>query len=88
MTAPLLSPLRRAALSIMVLMAVPASGQMADPRSGIRPEEKRSGYSFMSRETQAMQDDDLANPGTLWVLEGAALWRMAAGARGTGQQPI
>ena len=37
--------------------------------------ERRSGYDFMSRETRAMQDDDTANPGMLWVLEGEAAWK-------------
>ena len=46
----------------------------------IPPAERRSGYEFMSRETRAMQDDDTANPGSLWVLEGAALWNRKAGA--------
>ncbi len=36
----------------------------------------------MSRETRAMQDDDTANPGLLWVLEGEALWSAKAGAAG------
>jgi L-cysteine S-thiosulfotransferase len=44
--------------------------------------ERRSGYDSMSRETRAMQDDDTANPGLLWVLDGAALWKRAAGASG------
>ena len=35
----------------------------------------------MSRDTQAMQDDDTANPGMLWVLDGEALWN-AQGRRG------
>ena len=35
----------------------------------------------MSRETRAMQDDDTANPGMLWVLEGATLWDRKAGRR-------
>lgn len=35
---------------------------------------RRSGFEDMSRETQAMQRDDLQNPGMLWVQEGAALW--------------
>ena len=35
---------------------------------------RRSGFDDMSRETQAMQRDDLQNPGMLWVQEGAALW--------------
>lgn len=36
--------------------------------------ERRSGFDFMSRETQEMQRDDAANPGMLWVLEGENLW--------------
>ena len=44
--------------------------------------ERRSGYDFMSRETRAMQDDDTANPGMLWVLEGEALWSRKTGAAG------
>lgn len=38
-------------------------------------DERRSGYEFMSRESQAMQDDDAANPAMLWVLDGEALWK-------------
>lgn len=44
--------------------------------------ERRSGYHFMSRETRAMQDDDTANPGMLWVLEGSAQWSRKTGAAG------
>jgi L-cysteine S-thiosulfotransferase len=36
----------------------------------------------MSRETRAMQDEDATNPGMLWVLDGEALWKTAAGAAG------
>ena len=42
--------------------------------------ERRSGYSFMQPDTQAMQDDDIANPGMLWVLDGEALWKGKTGA--------
>jgi sulfur-oxidizing protein SoxA len=42
--------------------------------------ERRSGYSFMSPDTQAMQNDDTTNPGMLWVLDGEALWSSKAGA--------
>lgn len=41
--------------------------------------ERRSGYSFMSADTKAMQDEDTANPGMLWVLDGEALWNRKAG---------
>ena len=46
------------------------------------PADRKSGYDFMSRETRAMQDDDTANPGLLWVLEGETLWSRKAGAAG------
>jgi sulfur-oxidizing protein SoxA len=37
--------------------------------------ERRSGYEFMSRETRAMQDDEITGPAVLWLLDGEALWR-------------
>lgn len=43
---------------------------------------RRSGYALMNPEIRAMQDDDAANPGMLWVLEGEALWNAKAGAAG------
>ena len=46
----------------------------------IPSEQRRSGASFMAPETQAMQSDDTANPGMLWVLDGEALWTRKAGA--------
>jgi L-cysteine S-thiosulfotransferase len=42
--------------------------------------QRRSGYSFMTPDTQAMQNDDTANPGMLWVKDGEALWKTKAGA--------
>ena len=42
--------------------------------------ERKSGYEFMARETRAMQDDDTANPGMLWVLDGETLWNRKEGA--------
>ena len=44
--------------------------------------ERRSGFSFMSPDTQAIQNDDTANPGMLWVLDGEALWKSKIGAAG------
>src|SRR6202051_1024224 len=41
--------------------------------------DRKSGYDFMGRETRAMQDDDTANPGMLWVLDGEALWKRKTG---------
>jgi L-cysteine S-thiosulfotransferase len=45
----------------------------------ITPADRRSDYDFMSRDTQAMQDDDAANPAMLWVAEGKALWSRKEG---------
>ena len=61
-----------AGLCALVAAATAAAGEIA-------PSDRRSGYEFMSRETRAMQDDDSANPGLLWVLEGDALWKQKAG---------
>jgi sulfur-oxidizing protein SoxA len=36
--------------------------------------ERRSGYELMRQQTRNLQDDDAANPGMLWVIEGKALW--------------
>ena len=60
------------ALALLTLTASAVAGEIA--RS-----DRRSGYEFMSRETRAMQDDDTANPGMLWVLEGGALWSRKTG---------
>jgi sulfur-oxidizing protein SoxA len=38
-------------------------------------DDRKSGYEYMGRETREMQDDDSANPGMLWVLDGEALWK-------------
>lgn len=42
--------------------------------------ERRSGFTFMTPETKAMQDEDTANPGMLSVLDGETLWKNKSGA--------
>jgi len=44
--------------------------------------ERRSSFEDMSRDSQAMQRDDLANPGMLWVVEGEVAWSSKAGSAG------
>lgn len=41
--------------------------------------ERRSGFADMGPAVQAMQRDDLANPGMLWVADGEALWQLKTG---------
>jgi L-cysteine S-thiosulfotransferase len=48
----------------------------------IAPEARRSGSDFAAPETRAMQGDDTANPGMLWVLQGEALWVSKVGEAG------
>jgi sulfur-oxidizing protein SoxA len=67
---------RLAAALGVLLLAVPVLG------GEIPLVERRSGYDFMGSQTRAMQDDDAANPGMLWVLEGGALWSRKTGAAG------
>lgn len=38
------------------------------------PQPPVSGYDFLPPESQALQDDEFANPGMLWVDIGATLW--------------
>jgi sulfur-oxidizing protein SoxA len=58
-------------LTVGGLATLPASAQTNDTR--------RSGFEFMSPSTQAMQKDDAQNPGMLWVQDGEAWWKRAAG---------
>jgi L-cysteine S-thiosulfotransferase len=60
----------------LLSVAVPTlSGEIA-------PGDRRSDHEFMSRDTQAMQDDDGANPGMLWVRDGETLWARKDGQAG------
>lgn len=59
-------------ICLMALLAVPAAAEQVPV----------SGYAFLLPETRALQDDDFANPGMLWVDRGGTLWDAApAGGR-------
>jgi L-cysteine S-thiosulfotransferase len=62
-----------------LLMAIDASASLLFATE-IPQAARRSGFSFMTPDTRAIQDDDTANPGMLWVLDGEALWNSKAGA--------
>jgi len=51
----------------------------ASPALAAEPDTRRSGFDFMSAQTQAMQQDDTRNPAMLWVKQGEALWQRKAG---------
>ena len=64
----------KAALLLLVLVA---SGVHAQQR--VLPlDALRSGITFAGADVRAMQTDDLANPGFLWVDRGEKLWRDGA----------
>ncbi len=65
-------PLPWVAGALLLAFSLPAS-------TDILLGERRSGYDDLSRETQAMQDDDTANPAMLSVLDGEALWDRKSG---------
>jgi sulfur-oxidizing protein SoxA len=62
------------------MRALLAAGLALAAAAEIAPEARRSGYDFSSPEIRAMQDDETANPGMLWVLQGENLWARKAGA--------
>lgn len=64
-------------LTGLLLALAAQQGFTAEPQ----PETRRSGLTFMSPATQAMQRDDTLNPGMLWVKQGEALWQRAAGSK-------
>jgi sulfur-oxidizing protein SoxA len=66
----------RAMLAMLLAAAVVAPPLFA---AEIPPSERRSGFSFMTSDTQAIQQDDTSNPGMLWAKDGEALWAAKAG---------
>lgn len=67
----------RAPWGLSGIAAVLICGMVA--AAGIENGEKRSGFDFMTSETQALQADDTSNPGMLWVLQGEQLWQEPEG---------
>ena len=64
----------RGVCGVAVLLAAGLSASAIGSQAGeIAAADKRSSFDLMSPSTQAMQRDDTANPGMLWVLDGEAL---------------
>jgi len=68
---------RRVAYGVAVALwqLTPAAGAAAE----LAP---RSGFDYATPGIRAMQADDSANPGMLWVAQGLALWNRTAGSAG------
>ena len=65
------------ALAALIAACSPSATQTAE--TDLPAADVRSGYTFLTNETQAMQDDSFANPGFLWVDRGAALFEDQSG---------
>ena len=61
-------------MKLLCVLSLAASVALA-----AEPDARRSGFEFMSPQTQAMQQDDTRNPAMLWVKQGEELWRRKAG---------
>src|SRR5688572_29948432 len=62
--------LARALLGVLCVFALAASAQ---------PNPLKGGSEFQSAENRALEKDDFANPGMLWVTRGEALWAKPRG---------
>jgi L-cysteine S-thiosulfotransferase len=69
-------------IAVAALLIAAGTAVSALSATEIPPAQRRSGYSFMTPDTQAIQDDDTANPGMLWVLDGETLWKSKTGGAG------
>jgi sulfur-oxidizing protein SoxA len=70
---------RRHAIAALLLAAA-ATAMPPLLADEIPPSERRSGFSFMTPETQAIQNEDTSNPAMLWAKDGEALWAGKTGA--------
>lgn len=70
----------RAAVAAMALLAACSDTPSVEPAGAPLPEDvKQTGTAFLQPETRALQEDDFANPGFLWIDRGAALFAEASG---------
>jgi len=66
---------------MIFVRAIAVAALLASPllAGEIPQDQRRSGTTFMGPDTRAMQDDDTANPGILFVLDGEVLWNKKVG---------
>jgi sulfur-oxidizing protein SoxA len=64
---------------VFAMLLIARAIDAASNATEIPQAQRRSGFSFMAPDTQAMQSDDTTNPGMLWVLDGEKLWNNRAG---------
>jgi len=71
--------MRRGSAAACLLAAALAWSPAPAQERGIALEKLRSGSAFLGADLRALQADDFANPGMLWVERGEKLWSQPAG---------
>ena len=71
---------RLAAWLLALFFTCICSSTLAQP--AVRPVPLKSGIEFTGTEVRALQGDEFANPGMLWISRGSALWDQPAGKEG------
>ena len=71
--------MRRARARLALAAAALAAGVVLAQERAIPPGELKSGSVFLGSDLRALQNDDFANPGMLWVERGERLWSELAG---------
>jgi len=66
---------RAACAAALALLAFSAAAQ----QRAIPLDQLKSGSAFLGQDLRALQNDEFANPGTLWVQRGETMWRDPAG---------
>lgn len=62
-------------LAVSAALSARVEGMAAERfESPVQTDPRRSGFTYMSRSTQALQTDDSQNPALLWVRDGERLW--------------
>lgn len=72
----------RAVAALLLGLTTGAAGAAGTAAATMAAQDRKSGIAFTSPSTQAMQRDDMSNPGMLSVLDGEAIWDERVGAAG------
>jgi L-cysteine S-thiosulfotransferase len=66
-------------LSVIALLLALAPCPTRLAAQDLRPQPPKPGHDFQSTAARALEADDSANPGMLWVEQGASLWHQVKG---------
>lgn len=65
----------------LFILTACADPNVEPPNGAIPTADIKSGYDFLSSESQVLQDDTFANPGYLWVEKGEEIFRKSSSAK-------